>query len=181
MTPTPSTLRFAAVGLLLAGCQPSIYFETESKGATTVQGSVLGGLLAVFPQAAALTNIDVTQSQDFQNQGVRKEDVKSVMVKRLVLQVTSPSDADFQWLSSIRFFAETDGQKDLIAFKEGIDQLGLVAPNPRLELELADVELKPYVVAPSMSITTEASGRQPPKDTTIEATVRLGVDAVIIK
>ena len=170
-----------AVALLQLGCGTSVYFESESKGETTVKGSLFSSVLGAFPGVAAFANMNVSDSQEFKNQGVGKEDVKSVKLKRLTLKVTAPTDADFSWLSSIKFYAESNGRKELIAQKNGIDGLGLKAPNPQFDLELLDTELKPFVVAPSMSVTTEATGRLPPKDTTLEATVRLGIDAVLIK
>lgn len=166
---------------LQAGCGTSVYFEAESTGSTTVEGSPFSSVLSAFPGMSSFSNMAVSDSQEFKNQGVTKEDVKSVKLKRLTLKVTTPTDADFAWLSSIKFYAEVDGKKELIAKKDGVDGLGLRAPNPQFDLDLLDTELKPYVVAPSMAITTEASGRLPPKDTTIEATVRFGVDAVVIK
>jgi hypothetical protein len=167
-----------ALALALCGCGTTVFFETEVKGSTTIQGSPLGGLLNVFPQAAGFSNLNMTQTQDFQNQGVKKEDVKSVKLRKISLVITSPASGDFSFLQSLHLFASANGQREEVAFKDGIDKL------PRsntLELELKPVELKPFVVADSMSLTTEATGRQPGQDTSLDATVRFGVDAVIIK
>jgi hypothetical protein len=171
-------VRPLALLLLLTGCGTSVYFETDVKGSATVQGSPLGGLLNVFPQAAGFSNLNMTQTQDFKNQGVKKEDVKSVKLKKVTLTLTSPTGADFSWLTSLRISAKTGSQSEEIAFKDGIDKL---PKSNVLELELKPVELKPYVVADEMSMTTEASGKQPAQDSTIDVVARFGVDAVVIK
>ncbi len=174
--------RLAVLSLaLLSGCGTSIYIEHTAKGSSTVQGSPFGGVLNVFPALTGFSSIKLTDSQELKNQGVTKDDVKSVKVKKLTLRVASPNNGDFSWLQSIKFYAESNGRKDLIAQKEGVDKLGLKSPNPQFDCDLTDAELKPHVVAESMAITTEAVARVPSQDTTIEATVVLGIDAVVIK
>src|SRR5688572_3163329 len=87
--------------LWLSGCGTTVYFETEVQGASTVKGNSLGGLLSAFPGISSFSNMDFSQSQDFKNQGVKKEDVKSVKMKSMTLKISSPSSANFDWLSSI--------------------------------------------------------------------------------
>lgn len=152
-------------------------FDTELKATTTLEGSPgLLRLLEGLGPMAGFTNIDFSTNQDFANQGVGKEDVDSVKLTRMTIRIVDPADQDFRFLESLQFFAEADGQKVLVAERHGIDKLDLRAPNPVLELEVKDVELAPFVTAPSMSITTEGKGRRPARDTTLEATVQLRVD-----
>lgn len=181
-----SSIRFfsgtvlCALLLVLQGCQQTIHFDTEAKGTATIEGNALNATLGTFPGIAAFSNIDFASTQDFRNNGVTAEDVKSVRLTRAVIRVISPSDADFDWLSSLRFSVEANGQpKRVVAFKENIQQLGLNPPFPEFELELADLELQPYVVAPAMAITTEGTGRTPPQDVKIEAVFTFGVDAFV--
>ncbi len=176
------TTRHAAAILLLipllVSCSCGVdVFDTQVKATTTLEGSsgILGLLEGLGPMAG-FTNIDFSANQDFKNQGVTRDDVDSVKITRLTLRITAPNDQDFRFLESLQFFAEANGQKVLVAEKHGIDKLGLVAPNPVLEMEVKDVELAPFVTAPAMSLTTEGTGRQPAKDTTIEAVVDLRVD-----
>lgn len=171
----------ALMAALASGCRPTIYFETTVNGSTQVQGSPLGGLLGAFPGISQFDNLDLSQTQDFQNQGVTKNDVSSVKLKEFNLQITSPNNEDFSWLSSISFTASANGQSAVIASKSGVNQLGLTAPNPKFDLDLPDVELQPYVTASSMSITGNASGTMPPQDTTVQAAVRFGVWAYVVK
>jgi hypothetical protein len=168
--------------LALGGCGQTVHFDTEASGTATVQGGGLGAALGAFPAISSFSNIDFNSTQDFRNNGVTEDDVKSVRLKRALLRIVSPSDANFDWLGSLRFSVEANGeQKKVIAFKDGIDKLGLAAPFPQLEFELGDVELQPYIVAPAMSITTEGTGRTPPRDVTIEAVFTFGVDAYLAK
>ncbi len=172
---------FLALAILAGACRPTVYFETTVQGASTVQGSPLGGLLGQFPAMSQFTNMDLSQTQDFQNQGITKNDVSSVKLKQFNLQITSPNDEDFSWLQSIAFTATADGRSDQVASKSNVNQLPLKAPNPAFDLDLADVELAPYVTAPSMSITATATGQMPPQNTTVQATVRFGVWAYVVK
>lgn len=166
----------------LCACGQTVSFDTDAKGTATIQGNSLAATLGTFPGISAFSNIDFSTTQDFKNNGVTKEDVESVRLKRAVIRLVTPSSADFDWLSSLKFSVEANGQpKRVVAFKEGIDQLGLSAPFPEFELEIGDLELQPYVVAPAMAITTEGTGRSPPQDVTIEAVFTFGVDAYVTK
>lgn len=165
------------VVLVLSGCGLT-EFDVSAKGSTTIQGStLLGSLLQAFPQAQGFTSFDVSQTQDFQNQHTEKKYVKTAKLKALTLTITAPADQDFNFLDSIQFFAEANGTKTRVAHAENISKAGLKAPNPTLALTLDAVDLAPVVKADTMSITTEASGRQPAKDATVEIdlTMHLGV------
>jgi hypothetical protein len=166
---------FALVwGLLLSGCGP-LTFSTQVKGSGTVQGSPLGALVSVFPSLSSFTNIDFNQNQDFKNNNASRDHVLHVKVTQLTLQVTSPTDQDFSFLDSVAFAASANGQQVVIAQKSGIAALNLAAPTPTLTLDLTDVDLADEVKADAMSIVLSGRGHQPPKDTTLEASVKLDV------
>lgn len=165
-----------SASLFVTACQPNV-FPVEVKGETTIQGdpSPLPALLGAFPNIGSFSNIDFNQSQEFQNQGVSKDQVDSVKPAFIRLKITSPETQDFSFLQSLQFYARANDQEELIADKFGIDKLGLKAPNPVLELDVKDVELQPYITAPSMSIIVRGNGRLPPQETKLEATVGLNV------
>ncbi len=170
----PVTLLLAAA-LSLSACGPPT-FNAEVKGSSTLQGGdPLAGLLGTFPGVGSFTNIDFNSNQDFQNQGVTKDQVDSVKVDRVQLKITDPNDQDFRFLESIQFFAKAGDKEALIAERSDISSLGLVAPNPILELTVSGAELQPFVVAPQMSIIVRGKGKNPAKTTTMEATVNLKV------
>ncbi len=170
---------FAVV--VACACRPTVHVETEVKGSTVVKGDPLGGLLSVFPAVANFTQMDITQTQEFKNQGVHKGDITSAKVVKFTLRIASPSDMDFSWLTSISFQAEAGSAKAPVASKSDVNRLGLAAPNPSFDLDLTGVELEPYVTADSMAITAQASARAPRSDTTLEAAVRVGADAVLVR
>ncbi len=151
----------------------NIEVEVGGKGvvpAGTVVDDVLGSL-----NFDAFQSIDL--SAEFENQGVTKDDVDAVHVVDFTLRIESPADGNFDFLTSVSFFAETEGQPRVLIAK--LDEV----PRGARELPLTvmtGVELKPYVVAPKMRISSEArvSGR-PDDDTTVAADVLLDVDVSV--
>ncbi len=159
--------------LALATCAgPGQIDVTETARTTIPKGSLLEQLAGDLGFADFAT-IDLTQSQELQNQGVERHQIEHVYLQRLMLRIVDdPSEGrDFTFIDSIAFFAEADGlPRRRIAhggpFEEGAREVGL---------DLDDVDLAPYATAPSMTLTTEVSGRRPSMDTTVEAEVVLRV------
>jgi hypothetical protein len=168
-------LLLASLCLLPAACSAPT-FTAEVKGETTVTGSpLLGGILNAFPAVSSFAGLDFDQNQDFKNQGVTKDEVKSVHLKSLALKILGPDDADYGFLDSLEFFAKAGDREVRIAHKENISKLGLKAPNPTVTLDVDNVDLQPFVTAPSMSIIVRGKGRVPEKDVRLQATVVLDV------
>jgi hypothetical protein len=116
---------------------------------------------------------DITQSQEFRNQGYGKDDVDSVRMTRLSLVIAAPGDADFDFLQRIAFSVSAPGLPTV--------EIARLDPVPRgvatLELEVDEAfELQPYVVAPSMTLTAQATGQRPPQRTTVDAAARFRID-----
>ena len=162
--------------LLLMACSPP-GFIAEVKGETTIPASPLGVIapLDAFPALSGFSNLDFSQNQDFQNQGITKEQVGSVKLSSLQLKVSAPSDQDFSFLDTVEFYAKTGDREVLIASKQNIAVLGLKAPYPVLTLDLKNVELQPFVTAPSMSISVRGTGRMPSQEVRLMADVKLQV------
>lgn len=174
-------LVLAASFVLCSACHPTITFDATVQGSTSIPASTLGGVLGALPQFGSLTNVDFSQTQDFQNQGVTKADVQSVKMKSVTILMTSPNNEDFSWLDSMTFSAQAGSMSDTVATKTGINQLGLQPPNPQFSMDVTSVELAPYVTAPSMSLTADATGQSPPQDTTLQATIVITVTANVVK
>lgn len=173
-------LALAPAVALLAACNAG--FPVEVKGETTVQGdpSPIPGLLNAFPNIGSFSNIDFNQTQEFQNQGVTKDQVQSVHMDHVQIRIASPDTQDFSFLENLQFFARANDQEALVSEKFGIDKLGLKAPNPVLVLDVKeDVDLAPFVTAPSMSIVVRGRGHLPPQDTRLEATVGVNVEVKV--
>jgi hypothetical protein len=158
--------------LALVMCNALTTFDvTQTAQAQIPKGSLINQLLGTF-DFTGLSNFDISQSQSFQNQGVKKEQIDSVKLKTLTLTITAPpSGQDFSFLESLKFYAEAPNQtRVLVAQGSGF------GARTTIGLEVEDVELAPYAAAASMTLTTEATGHQPNNDTTIDAAVVFDVD-----
>jgi hypothetical protein len=166
---------FPVFALLLAACSAPT-FTAEVKGEATVPGSTLGGLLDVFPAIGSFASLDFNENQDFKNQGVTKDQVRSATLKHVRLQILAPAEQDFSFLDRLEFYARAGNQQEvLVAERQDIASLGLKAPNPVLEMSLKGVELQPYITAPSMSLTVRGRGRQPSREVRLQASVAVEV------
>jgi hypothetical protein len=159
-------------GLALTACSCGLdIFDVTVKGSTTVETGSLLEQLVSLPAFNGFNSFDIAQTAEFQNQGVKKEQIDSVKLKSFTLSVKSPAGATLDFIDEISFFAETNGVvKKRIAHKVIADGQASVA------LDLDPVELKPYVTAASMQITTEVSGKRPQVETVVEALLVFTVD-----
>lgn len=161
---------FILAGVLaVSGC--GVTFDVEVESSTTIKS---GGLFQnlVADAFGDLAKLDLSNTQAFKNAGVGKDDVDSVKLTSLKLQVESPEDATLEFIDAIEFFVAADGEpKRLLASKKSI-------PNDATSvmLDVEEVELAPYVTAPSMQVTTKTKAHAPKKDTTIKATLVFAVD-----
>lgn len=134
--------------------------------AATLLDKLLGGL--AFD---GFNKVDFTES--FKNQGVSKDDVDAVHLKSMTLVLEAPATGNFDFIQSVHFFVKADGLDQVeIA---GMDAI----PKGKRELDLVvhgDVDLKAYVVAPSMQIVSKVEGSLPDEMTTVAAAVVLDVD-----
>lgn len=170
MNPPParSAARLPAVLLVLlpafsAGCVPTIEFDVPiSDEAVIESGTVLEQLLSGFG-FEDLVSMDLSQTNAFENNDVRKAQVEEARLTQLTLTTTAPDGATFDFLDSIAFsVAAPELPDELVASKT----VGDVAS---FDCDLEDVDLAPYVRAESFSLTTDVDGRRPDEDTTVQA------------
>ena len=173
MPNTSRTLGLALlIGLLITCGGLTKISATQTATATIPAGSLLDVLTGDLG-FGNLGNFDISQSQEFKNQGIKREQINSVKLRSLTLTITSPANGqDFTFLQSLAFFIEANG----LAKKE-IARGGPFASGAKeISLTVLDVELAPYAAAPSMTFTTTASGKRPASATTVEAKVILDAD-----
>jgi hypothetical protein len=162
----------AVVSLLgLTMCQNIDNIDAAVGGKADIPAATpLGKLLGSLP-LGGFDDVDFTES--FKNQGVSKDDVDAVHMKTMTLIVEAPTTGNFDFIESVHFFAKADGLDQVeIASMDAI-------PKGKRELDLAvktDVDLKAYVVAPSMKIVSVVNGSLPDEKTTVAAAVVLDVD-----
>jgi hypothetical protein len=180
-------MRFASIlsvcALLSTVACSSPSFVAEVKGETTVPAAPggLGSLLEAFPAISNFSSLDFNQNQDFQNQGVSKDQVSSAKLQSLQLKVLAPADQDFSFLDTLEVYAKAGDREVLVASKQNISSLGLKAPNPVLNMDLKDEELQPFITAPSMTISVKGKGRMPAKEVRLQATVKLDVEVRLLE
>lgn len=155
----------ALVAALLLGCG-LLTVRVEQTAATTVEGAGLVGQLLGALEFTGLDDFDVTFEQELENQGVAEEDVTSVVLTQFTLS-TPTAGADLSFIEAFDLYVAADGL-DRVRVAHGEDFPEGVAA---VDLELDEVELQPYVVAPSMTFETEVSGSAPVDDVEVEAFV----------
>jgi hypothetical protein len=161
-----------AVAVAGVGCVPVVAFDVPLSAETTVEG---GGLIEQFLDAFGFgdfANIDVSTTDEFENNDVRREQVTSAKLTALSLTIAAPQGADFDWLDEIAFSVEADGEPD-VEVASGVVADDTVAAT----LDLEDVELAPYVRAPAFAITTDVTARRPPQDTTVRVDLVFSIAA----
>lgn len=154
---------------------PEVSFDVTVDGETTVeQGTLLEQLLAQFGFESLVT-MDLSDSREFANNDVRKDQVTSTTLTQLRLEVTAPDGATIDFIESISFSAEAPGVATAVVASKQVE-----AGSTAFDCDLADVELAPYVRAESMSLTTDVTGRRPDVDTTVKASATFAVTAKVV-
>jgi hypothetical protein len=164
--------RGSIVLLALITCGKIDQISISESSRSTIARGTLVEMFAGDIGFGELVEVDITESQELQNQGVSKEQVDSVKLTALTLTALSPAQSDFTFLDSVEFFVEAPGlERKRIARGGPFD-----AGDAMVELAIDDVELAPYAVSERMTITTDARGNRPDQDTTVEAQIDLLVD-----
>jgi hypothetical protein len=141
-------------------------------GQATIPGATLPGELLGDLGFSEFSNFDLSQDQSVGGQGYTKDEIDGVKLVRVHLVVNAPAGGNFDFLDSIALFVEAEGLPriqiaSLTEIPEGVTEL---------ELDVEDVQLVDYAVAPAMTLTTEATGTAPEEDTTVTGTIDFDVD-----
>jgi hypothetical protein len=163
-----------ATTVLGIGCNPTIDFDVPIESTTTIAGGgLLPDLLGAFG-LGDLASLDLEASREFENNDVRKEQVVGARLTLLRLTLVSGDDS-FDFLDSLAFsVAAPDLPKERVASKTIGDGV------TTFECDLDDLELAPYVRAPSLELSSAVEGRQPADDTTIQIELNFAVKAEVI-
>lgn len=166
-------LLLAGATLVALSCDGIDNLSVDSTATSVVPASTpLEQVLGSVP-FSGFEGFDFSETQEFANEGYTKDQIDSVRVVSLTLRIVAPQDGDFDFVDSIAFSVESEG---LPAVE--IARLDPV-PEGQTEIELtvdSSIELVDYATAPTMSITTDATGGRPSEETTIEGTVLFDVD-----
>ena len=165
--------RLLVLLVILVTCGGLTHLTASQSASATIPGATLVEQLVGGVGFGGFTTFDLTQSEELKNQGVKRSQIDSVKLTTLSMEITAPaSGQDFTFLDSITFYVEAEGQAKAEIAHGGPFTAGATS----VSLTVLDVELAPYAAAPSMSFTTDVTGRKPNNDTTVSATVALGVD-----
>jgi hypothetical protein len=164
-------LALASASLLVAACGRLDEVDITRKASGTIPGAPGAPPLAIPPDVGLGLMLDRSALAD---NGINPSDVDSAKV--IALRVSVSNGTSFEaWLDEVSFFVQGEGlPRALVAQKKGIR--ALPAGTTVIELSTPGVDLKPYVLAPSSTVSVEASGKQPPVATTLEATATIRVD-----
>jgi hypothetical protein len=113
----------------------------------------------------SLNDLDLVESEELANQGVEPGDIEEAYLVEFVLRASSPSGADLAFVDRLDLLVSAPGLPEVVIahqddFPAGAAEVALV---------LEPVDLAPYVVSRSMTISTDVTGRRPEEDTVVEA------------
>ena len=166
-------LLIAVVWVACDATLTTIEIEEESS-ATIPEGTLLEDLLGNLGFDSFL-DMDITQAEELQNQGVQDEDIHGVYLTQLELEVSSPAGGDFSFLESVNFYVEApDLDRVHVASCTAFTDGGSL-----VSFDLMDVDLHDYVVSESMTLTSEVTGHRPDDETTVEARFALDIEVTV--
>ncbi len=140
--------------------------------ATVPAGTVLGSVLNQIG-FSGLVSMDLENSEEFRNRGVKKNQIRSVRLRRLTLEVVEPPEnQDLTFLDSLSFHLEAQGLPRRRVAHGGSFPTGL----RKASLKRDGVEWTPYATAPSMTVISQTKGRLPEQETVVEVEVTLDVE-----
>ena len=149
-------------------CQGGLFtIDIEQSAQTTVPaGTLLEDLLGELGFEEFVT-VDITASEELQNQGVQPGDIVNVTLTAVEMSVVAPSSGDLSFFDEITVFVEADTLPrvqiaSLNSFPDGQQQVSF---------NLDEVDLTDYAVSQAMTIDTEVTGRSPDEETTIQADI----------
>lgn len=160
----------------LVGCGAiKVSFDVNVEGKTTItKGTLLEQLAGNFG-FDGFASFDISQSSEFKNKNTEKDRIETAKVKSITMKITGPETQKFDFLEEITFFIEAPGQT-----KKRIGTKKVPKGLKTFTLDLDSLDLTPYLKADSVKITTDAKGKRPENDTTIQALIVLSIKAVVL-
>jgi hypothetical protein len=147
---------------------------SETSQVMVEQGTVLESLLGDLG-FGDFVSMDLTDSQALANQGVEPGDIERVTLTVLELEAIEPAGADLSFLEQMVFYASSpDVEEVKIASSPGFPE-----GEPLVVFDIEDVNLTPYVVSESMTLSTDVTAQRPEQDTLVEARFTVEVQATV--
>lgn len=157
---------------LWLACDGQLFrIQLDESGTTTVPAGTLVESLLVDFGFDSLVSMDLTADQELQNQGVEPGDIVESFLTELSLAATSPSGADLTFLDRVDVYVESPGEPRVLVATQDAFPPG----QGKVTFDLEDVDLTPYIVSQSLTMSTDVTGRRPKDDTVVEAAFSLSV------
>jgi hypothetical protein len=156
--------------LLAAACGHLDEVDVTRSGTVTVPGGPPDTPIVAGTVAVPL----VIGRQALADEGIDPSDVDSARLVALRVEVLAGTSLE-AWLDRIAFHVEAPGlPRVLVAEKRDIG--ALPAGTRAIQLTTPGVDLKPYLLASSTTVTADVEGTQPSEDTTLRAAATIRVD-----
>ena len=161
--------------LLFAACSSLLTIEIEDSTTTTVEGGTLVESLLGDLGFDGFLSMNLMESEELKNQGVEPGDISQAKLTLLEMTVTDPADGDLSFIDQLDLYVSApDVERQLIATQDDFP-----ASVQMVSFERTDVDLTPYIVSESLSLTTDVTASRPAVDTTIEARYIIEVTATL--
>lgn len=163
-------LQLAALPIIL-GCAGGLFSISVGESAsTTVEGGGLVGGLTGSLGFTGLSSMGITASEELQNQGVAPGDIDGASLVYFEMEALD-GQGDLAFIDSLSVYvAAPDQPEQLLASSQDFPTGQAV-----VALSVEPLDLTPYIVSESMTLTTDVSGELPDEDTTVEARFELDV------
>ena len=140
------TLLLAA--LLLTNCSEIdklTKFDLDYNSSVTIKSSTGINL----PINLRTPEMETNSESEFESNNTRKNLIEEIILKRMRLTITSPSNRDFSFLKSIEIFIAAEGVEE-----RSIAVLDPVSGNGKMQIELntSDADLKAYIKKDSFTL-----------------------------
>ena len=149
--------------------------DVEGQAQTTVEGAGLLGELLGDIGFDGFTSMDITASEELQNQGVEPGDIKDARLVSFELEALDPRGGDLSFLRQLSVSVSAPGLPQVLL----ASQVSFPEGTALVPFDVEDVDLTDYVTSASLTLTTEATGEPPADDTTIEARYLLDVGVTL--
>jgi hypothetical protein len=110
--------------------------------------------------------------EELKKNGFDSNDFSSAYLQKVQLKIIEPaSGADFSFVTSVEVYAESQGLPKVKLASGGNFEKG----STTIGLDIADADLKPYIIANQVKISVVAKGKQPDVEVKVKATLEIGV------
>ncbi len=134
--------------LMFASCDKLLTFDVSDSTTTTVDANILPFQL---PYELPTPDVTTNSESEFAQNDTKVELVKEIILKRLALTITSPSDKTFSFLKSIEIYISADGEDETkLAWNNDVQSSA-----KSIELETTSAALDKYVKKSSYKLRTE--------------------------